>query len=88
MKHSSQAIAQTITQMLDARAATSSICPSEVARKLEHEESAWRALMPAVREVAADMQDQGRLRITRGEQPVTRQDLHEGPIRLRRTQPS
>ncbi len=84
MKHSSRRIADTITQLLEARARTSSICPSEVARRLEDEEHAWRALMPAVREVAATMQDEGRIRITRGERPVARHELHDGPIRLRR----
>lgn len=84
MKHSTHHIAETIVQMLDTRAATSSICPSEVARKLEDEEDAWRALMPAIREVAATMHDEGRLRITRGDQQVARHALHDGPIRLRR----
>jgi len=81
---SSSAIASTIRQLLEARAPTSSICPSEVARALEADEDAWRALMPTVREVAAGMQDAGDILITRGDQPVTRDVLHEGPVRLRR----
>ena len=76
-------ISQTILQLLGKRAHESSICPSKVARVLEDDESAWRALMPKVREVAADLQDAGQLRITRGEVTLTRNELEGGPIRLR-----
>jgi Protein of unknown function (DUF3253) len=74
-----------IIHLLQKRAPTSSICPSDVARYLHpHNEPAWRALMPHVREVAAVMQDDKRLRITRGGQDLAPQDLHHGAIRLRR----
>jgi Protein of unknown function (DUF3253) len=76
------AIAQEITRQLSRRAATSSICPSEVARALQSNEVEWRALMPRVREVAAAMRDEGRLRITRGGVDVTNAELHRGAIRL------
>jgi hypothetical protein len=77
-------IAQEILRQLSRRAADSSICPSEVARALQSDEAAWRALMPQVREVAAAMRDSGRLRITRGGVEVPGDELHRGAIRLAR----
>jgi len=78
------AIAEEITRQLSRRAATSSICPSEVARALQADEAAWRALMPQVREVAAAMRREGRLRITSRNVDVTDNALHCGAIRLAR----
>jgi hypothetical protein len=77
-------IAQEIVRQLSRRAVESSICPSEVARALESDEAAWRALMPQVREVAASLRDAGRLRITRGGTDVPGDLLHRGAIRLAR----
>jgi hypothetical protein len=81
---SNDEIAQEIVHQLSRRAADSSICPSEVARALQSDEDAWRALMPQVREVAAAMRDEGRLRITRGGVDVPSDALHRGAIRLAR----
>ena len=75
-------IAEMINELLSARAATSSICPSEVARALESDDAAWRALMPEVRRVAAKLASQGKLRVTRGDDIVDAQS-EGGPIRLR-----
>lgn len=77
-------IAQEIVRQLSRRAADSSICPSEVARALESDTAAWRALMPHVRKVAAAMRDARRLRITRGGVDVPNDALHRGAIRLAR----
>jgi hypothetical protein len=77
-------IAQEIVRQLSRRAADSSICPSEVARALQSDAAAWRALMPQVREVAAAMRDEGCLRITRGGVDVPSDALHRGAIRLAR----
>jgi Protein of unknown function (DUF3253) len=77
-------IAQEIVRLLSRRAADSSICPSEVARALESDAAAWRALMPRVREVAAAMRDARRLRITCGGADVPNDALHRGAIRLAR----
>jgi Protein of unknown function (DUF3253) len=77
-------IAQEIVRQLSRRAADSSICPSEVARALQSDEAAWRALMAQVREVAAAMRDAGRLRILRGGVDVPSHALHRGAIRLAR----
>jgi Protein of unknown function (DUF3253) len=79
-----EAIAQEIEHQLSRRAATSSICPSEVARALQGDEAEWRALMPRVREVAAVMRDEGRLRITSRGVDVAKAELHRGAIRLMR----
>jgi hypothetical protein len=78
------AIAAEIARQLARRAATSSICPSEVARALEADDAAWRALMPQVREVAARLRDAQRLRITRGGHDIDADTLHTGAIRLAR----
>jgi Protein of unknown function (DUF3253) len=77
-------IAQEIVRQLSRRAADSSICPSEVARALQSDEAAWRALMPQVRDVAAVMRDAARVRITRGGVDVLGDSLHRGAIRLAR----
>jgi Protein of unknown function (DUF3253) len=77
-------IAQEIARQLSRRAATSSICPSEVARALQCKESAWRELMPRVRAVAAAMRIEGQVRITRGGVDVPIDELHRGAIRLAR----
>ena len=77
-------IAREVMRQLSRRAADSSSCPSEVARALQSDAAAWRALMPQVREVAAAMRDAGRVRITRGGVDVPRDELHRGAIRLAR----
>lgn len=77
-------IAATIVRLLDARAPEASICPSDVARALADDETAWRALMPRVRDEASDLARDGRIVITRGERPLDPDDLGRGPIRLRR----
>ena len=76
------AIAGAIEALLSARAATSSICPSEVARSLASDEKAWRALVPEVRRVAAAMAADGKLLVTRGDAIVDALSKG-GPIRLR-----
>jgi hypothetical protein len=77
-------ITREIVRQLSRRAADSSICPSEAARALQSDAAAWRALMPQVREAAAAMRNNGRLRITRGGVDVPGDELHRGAIRLAR----
>ena len=60
------------------RGAGKTFCPSEPARALGGD---WRALMPRVRAVAAQMQDQGLIAATQRGRPV-RADTARGPIRL------
>ena len=77
-------IAATIIDLLKQRAATSSICPSDVARALADDEAAWRALMQPVRDTAAAMAGEGRIVITQGEREVDPVDIGRGAVRLRR----
>ena len=76
-------IEATLWSLLDRRAATSTICPSDVARALYRDEDAWRAAMPRVRRVAASLARVGRLRVTRGGIEVDAETAG-GPIRLGR----
>ena len=77
-------IERTIAALLDARAVDATICPSEVARAIAPgDETAWRALMPRIREVASDLATRGRLRVTRHGDVVDAL-APGGPIRLGR----
>lgn len=81
------AIEGKIFELLGARQPGATICPSEVARALTADEPGggpWRELMPQIREVARQLAEQQRLRVTRGGAPVdaTRPG---GPIRLGRS---
>ncbi len=55
-------------------------CPSEVARELKPED--WRPLMPAIREVAEHLVEEGRLRCWQKGAPASATQAR-GPIRLR-----
>jgi hypothetical protein len=80
--HSSdqQRIEQVMMQLLAQRGVGKSLCPSEVARALD--ETDWRELMADVRQVAADLLAQGKIRVTQGETEVHPLE-RRGPIRLR-----
>nr|WP_182655724.1 DUF3253 domain-containing protein [Stenotrophomonas lacuserhaii] len=77
-------IAATIIDLLGQRAASASICPSEVARALRPEPGDWRPLMQPVREAAAALAREDRVVITRKSATLDPNDLGPGPIRLRR----
>ena len=79
-------IADAIESMVAARAESATVCPSEVARALAGHDGAWRGLMPAVRDAAADLVRAGRLSVTRGGVEVDAQSPG-GPIRLGRPRP-
>jgi hypothetical protein len=79
-------IAATILALLEARAPDATICPSDAARALGSNEVAWRALMPDVRRVAADLAAAGRIRVTQHGQDVDALAAR-GPIRLGRPGP-
>jgi hypothetical protein len=72
---------QRILALLDARAATSSICPSDVARDLAPDD--WRPLMQPVRDAAARLADAGRVEVTQGGEVVDVRTAR-GPVRIRR----
>lgn len=71
---------RTILDLLGKRAATSSICPSDVARAVGGD--VWRDLMDDTRRVAWRLADVGRVRITQGDETVDRATVR-GPIRIR-----
>lgn len=68
-----------ILQLLHARKAGASACPSEVARAVAED---WRPLMPAVRAAAQRLARAGRLQVTQGAQVVDAVAAR-GPLRLR-----
>jgi hypothetical protein len=70
----------TMLDLLGKRAVTSSICPSDAARAVGGEE--WRELMDDTRRVAWRLVDEGRVRITQGDEAVDRETVR-GPIRIR-----
>lgn len=70
-----------IVDKLAARAETSSICPSEVARDLSGDD--WRDLMEPVRQAAGQLVEPGVVVITQGDQTVDLATV-TGPIRIRR----
>ena len=73
-----------IADLLDARAPTSSICPSDAARAVAPTD--WRPLMEPVRRVARQMMSAGEVEITqRG--AVVDPATAKGPIRIRRPRP-
>lgn len=77
-------IERRLLALLARRAATSSICPSEVARALTDGGDGWRALMPDVRRVAFALQRGGTVVVTRGTSVVADEHDGTGPIRVRR----
>jgi len=73
---------QTILHLLDQRAPTSTICPSDAARAVGTKDG-WRDLMEPARRAAGRLVEGGQVEITQGGQVV---DLSTatGPIRIRR----
>ncbi|MEU6545153.1 DUF3253 domain-containing protein [Streptomyces sp. NPDC046859] len=75
---------QAIIGLLERRAATSSICPSDAARAVYDGDSAgWRALMEPARRAAWRLVAEGRVEVTQGGEPVTEAEAR-GPLRIRR----
>jgi hypothetical protein len=76
-----RALEERIGTLLAARAAGTSICPSEAARSLDPE--GWRELMPAARAAAGRLAAAGEVEVTqRGE--VVDVATARGPVRIRR----
>ena len=78
---------RTTLALLDARARTSTVCPSEVARVVagpDADEQAWRALMEPARMAARRLVDRGEVEITQAGRVVD-PSTAKGAIRLRRT---
>lgn len=72
----------TIESLLDARARTATICPSEAARQVDPD--GWRELMEPARMAARRLVEKGTVQIVQGGRVVD-PSTAKGPIRLRRT---
>ena len=69
--------------LLARRRPGATICPSEAARALAGDDpAAWRPLMPAVREAAAALADEGRVEVTQRGVVVDGRTAR-GPVRVR-----
>jgi hypothetical protein len=73
---------RTILDLLDRRARTSTICPSEAARAVDAD--GWRDLMEPARQAARRLVDQGTVQVTQGGKVVDPATAR-GPIRIRLT---
>ncbi|MFF8828573.1 DUF3253 domain-containing protein [Streptomyces sp. NPDC015131] len=75
---------QTILELLERRAPTATICPSDAARAVyEGDDDGWRALMEPARRAARRLVEAGEVQITQSGRPVE-PDAARGPIRIRR----
>jgi hypothetical protein len=75
----SDALEQTIVDLLADRDEGKTICPSEAARAVGGDD--WRELMPAAREAAARLAGRGAIEVTQRGEPVDALTAR-GPIRL------
>ncbi|MFE9118249.1 DUF3253 domain-containing protein [Streptomyces sp. NPDC007172] len=74
---------RTILELLKARSASSSICPSDAARAAyEGDDDGWRALMEPTRRAARRLVAKGEVEVLQGGRPVDPQTAR-GPIRIR-----
>ena len=76
-----QRLERAILDLLDQRASTSTICPSEAARAVDAE--GWRDLMEPARRVARRLVAAGDVEVTQGG-TVVDPSAAQGPIRIRR----
>lgn len=72
-----------ILALLEARAASATICPSEAARQVAGDAEAWRALMEPARAAARRLVAAGEVVITQ-KSKVVDPSRAKGPIRIRR----
>ena len=75
-----QTLERIILELLQNRSRTSSICPSEAARKMVPED--WQKWMEATRQAARRLAIQGQIEITQKGRPVPHLNF-KGPIRLK-----
>ncbi len=76
-----EALEASILDLLDARAASATICPSEAARAVDPE--GWRDLMEPARQAARRLVARDEVEITQGGHVVDPSHA-KGPIRIRR----
>ncbi|MEU1320430.1 DUF3253 domain-containing protein [Streptomyces tibetensis] len=75
---------QVIVDLLERRAATASICPSDAAREAyEGDDGGWRALMEPARRAAWRLVAAGEVEVPQAGRPVAETEAR-GPIRIRR----
>ena len=74
-----QQIERAIMCLVEKRGPSKTICPSEVARALRPEN--WREAMPAIRDVAAQLVDRGKIVATQRGREIEIGSA-KGPIRL------
>ncbi|MEU1535363.1 DUF3253 domain-containing protein [Streptomyces fagopyri] len=86
MSLSDEAVEAAILKLLEQRASSASVCPSEVARALDRGPGDhWRELMERVRRAAVRLSDIGRVVVTQRGVPVDPRHVR-GPIRIRRAE--
>ena len=84
MTDADQRYERSILELLDKRAVSATICPSEIARAESADD--WRELMEPVRRAARRLVAQGEVEITQGGSVVD-PSTAKGPIRIRRVRP-
>jgi hypothetical protein len=80
-----RALEAAILELLDARSAGATICPSEAAKRVAgvDDEAGWRALMEPARRAARRLVASGDVEVTQRGRPVD-PSTAKGPIRIRR----
>lgn len=74
-----------LLELLDRRAATATVCPSEAARAVSgQDETAWRPLMEPARMAARRLVARGEVEVTQGGRLVD-PSTAKGPVRVRRS---
>lgn len=83
-RQTDQRLELAILELLDRRAPTSTICPSDAARAVyEGDDDGWRALMEPARRAAGRLATAREVEITQSGRPVDPATAR-GPIRIRR----
>ncbi|WUD77171.1 DUF3253 domain-containing protein [Streptomyces sp. NBC_00510] len=83
-RQTDQRLERAILELLDRRAPTATICPSDAARAVyEGDDDGWRALMEPARRAARRLAAAGEVEITQAGRPVEAAKAR-GPIRIRR----
>ncbi|MFF7677689.1 DUF3253 domain-containing protein [Actinacidiphila glaucinigra] len=83
-RQTDQRLERAILELLDRRAPTSTICPSDAARAVyEGDDDGWRALMEPARRAAGRLVMAREVEITQSGRPVDPAEAR-GPIRIRR----
>ncbi|MET8583442.1 DUF3253 domain-containing protein [Streptomyces collinus] len=79
-----QRLERVIMDLLERRAETASICPSDAAREAyEGDGEGWRDLMEPARRAAWRLVAAGEVEVTQSGRPVTEAEAR-GPLRIRR----